>query len=82
MGLAAPGGFAMLGRVQAKSPVWEVVDDDDLILGALKMAGASGDPRFGPLLIQLISRIFGLILIAISVQFMVERLRQVFPGWT
>lgn len=55
---AAPGGFAMLGRVQAKSPVWEVVDDDDLILGALKMAGASGDPRFGPLLIQLISRIF------------------------
>jgi len=35
----------------------------------------------GTLPLELISRVFGLILIAISVQFMVEGLLQVFPGW-
>ena len=36
----------------------------------------------GELTLNLIARVFGLILIAISVQFMVEGLRAVFPGWT
>ena len=35
----------------------------------------------GTLPLELTSRVFGLILIAISVQFMVEGLLQVFPGW-
>jgi small neutral amino acid transporter SnatA (MarC family) len=35
----------------------------------------------GTLPLQLISRVFGLILIAISVQFMVEGLTTVFPAW-
>jgi len=35
----------------------------------------------GELSLNLISRIFGMILIAIAVQFMVEGLREVFPGW-
>jgi multiple antibiotic resistance protein len=35
----------------------------------------------GELTLNLISRIFGMILIAIAVQFMVEGLKQVFPGW-
>jgi multiple antibiotic resistance protein len=35
----------------------------------------------GELPLNLISRIFGMILIAIAVQFMVEGLRAVFPGW-
>jgi multiple antibiotic resistance protein len=30
---------------------------------------------------DLISRIFGMLLIAIAVQFMVEGLHEVFPGW-
>lgn len=36
----------------------------------------------GELPLNLIARVFGLILIAISVQFMVEGLAEVFPGWT
>lgn len=35
----------------------------------------------GELALNLISRIFGMILIAIAVQFMVEGLTEVFPGW-
>ena len=35
----------------------------------------------GDLPLNLIARVFGLILIAISVQFMVEGLQTVFPGW-
>lgn len=35
----------------------------------------------GDLPLNLISRVFGMILIAISVQFMVEGLTDVFPGW-
>lgn len=35
----------------------------------------------GELPLNLISRVFGMILIAISVQFMVEGLTEVFPGW-
>lgn len=35
----------------------------------------------GELSLNLISRVFGMILIAIAVQFMVEGLRDVFPGW-
>jgi multiple antibiotic resistance protein len=35
----------------------------------------------GELSLNLISRIFGMILIAIAVQFIVEGLREVFPGW-
>ncbi len=35
----------------------------------------------GEMSLNLISRIFGMILIAIAVQFMVEGLREVFPGW-
>jgi multiple antibiotic resistance protein len=38
--------------------------------------------RTGELPLNLISRVFGMILIAIAVQFMVEGLRDVFPGWT
>jgi len=36
----------------------------------------------GDLFLRLISRIFGMILIAIAIQFMVEGLTEVFPGWT
>ncbi len=36
----------------------------------------------GEMPLRLASRVFGMILIAISVQFMVEGLRAVFPGWT
>jgi multiple antibiotic resistance protein len=35
----------------------------------------------GELSLSLVSRIFGMILIAISVQFIVEGLKEVFPGW-
>jgi multiple antibiotic resistance protein len=35
----------------------------------------------GDLSLNLVSRIFGMILIAIAVQFMVEGLKEVFPGW-
>jgi multiple antibiotic resistance protein len=35
----------------------------------------------GDLSLNLIARVFGLILIAIAVQFMVEGLQTVFPGW-
>jgi hypothetical protein len=35
----------------------------------------------GELPLDLISRVFGMILIAIAVQFMVEGLQTVFPGW-
>jgi multiple antibiotic resistance protein len=35
----------------------------------------------GDLSLNLVSRIFGMILIAIAVQFMVEGLTEVFPGW-
>lgn len=35
----------------------------------------------GELSLTLVSRIFGMILIAISVQFIVEGLKEVFPGW-
>jgi len=35
----------------------------------------------GELALNLISRIFGMLLIAIAVQFMVEGLTEVFPGW-
>jgi multiple antibiotic resistance protein len=38
--------------------------------------------RTGELPLNLISRVFGMILIAIAVQFMVEGLWDVFPGWT
>ena len=37
--------------------------------------------RTGELPLNLISRVFGMILIAIAVQFMVEGLTEVFPGW-
>jgi len=37
--------------------------------------------RTGELPLNLISRVFGMILIAIAVQFMVEGLQTVFPGW-
>lgn len=37
--------------------------------------------RTGELPLNLISRVFGMILIAIAVQFMVEGLTDVFPGW-
>lgn len=37
--------------------------------------------RTGELPLNLISRVFGMILIAIAVQFMVEGLQAVFPGW-
>ena len=37
--------------------------------------------RIGDLPLNLISRVFGMILIAIAVQFMVEGLRTVFPAW-
>jgi multiple antibiotic resistance protein len=35
----------------------------------------------GDLSLNLVSRIFGMILIAIAVQFTVEGLKEVFPGW-
>jgi multiple antibiotic resistance protein len=38
--------------------------------------------KIGDLPLNLISRVFGMILIAIAVQFMVEGLQTVFPGWT
>jgi multiple antibiotic resistance protein len=36
----------------------------------------------GEMFLSLLSRIFGMLLIAIAVQFMVEGLQEVFPGWT
>ena len=35
----------------------------------------------GEMPLRLTSRVFGMILIAIAVQFMVDGLRAVFPGW-
>jgi multiple antibiotic resistance protein len=54
------------------------------ILGILYLTLLSGpfiQRVTGDLPLNLISRVFGLILIAISVQFMVEGLVEVFPGW-
>ena len=45
------------------------------------LGGAAIREVTGDLPLNLISKIFGLILIAISIQFMVEGLTQVFPGW-
>lgn len=46
------------------------------------LLGGSVIQRFiGQLPLELISRVFGMILIAISVQFIVEGLNTVFPGW-
>lgn len=45
------------------------------------MTGSLIKRFIGTLPLELTSRVFGLILIAISVQFMVEGLLQVFPGW-
>jgi multiple antibiotic resistance protein len=36
----------------------------------------------GKLSLNLISRTFGMILIAIAIQFIVDGLQDVFPGWT
>ena len=43
--------------------------------------GATIHKFTGDLPLNLISRVFGMILIAISIQFMVEGLTKVFPGW-
>lgn len=45
------------------------------------LAGPSIQKLTGELSLDLISRIFGMILIAIAVQFMVEGLLKAFPGW-
>jgi len=57
------------------------------VLGVLAMlfftliTGPAIQKITGELSLNLISRIFGMILIAIAVQFMVEGFREVFPGW-
>ena len=51
------------------------------LLLLILLSGALIKRVIGTLPMELISRVFGLILIAISVQFMVEGLLQVFPGW-
>lgn len=52
-----------------------------MLLLLVLLSGALIKRVTGPLPLELTSRVFGLILIAISVQFMVEGLLQVFPGW-
>lgn len=51
------------------------------LLLLILLSGSIIERVTGSLPLELISRVFGLILIAISVQFMVEGLLQVFPGW-
>lgn len=51
------------------------------LLLLILLSGTLIKQMVGTLPLELISRVFGLILIAISVQFMVEGLLQVFPGW-
>jgi multiple antibiotic resistance protein len=51
------------------------------LLLLILLSGSIIERITGSLPLELISRVFGLILIAISVQFMVEGLLQVFPGW-
>jgi len=54
------------------------------VLGVLfftLLLGPHIQKRTGDLPLNLISRVFGMILIAIAVQFMVEGLQAVFPGW-
>jgi multiple antibiotic resistance protein len=56
-----------------------------VVLGVLfftLLLGPYIQKRTGELPLNLISRVFGMILIAIAVQFMVEGLTEVFPGWT
>lgn len=52
-----------------------------LVLFFTLLGGAAIRNVTGDLPLDLISRIFGMILIAISIQFMVEGLIKVFPGW-
>lgn len=52
-----------------------------LLLLLILLSGALIKQMIGTLPLELVSRVFGLILIAISVQFMIEGLLQVFPGW-
>ncbi|MGW8194325.1 MAG: MarC family protein [Desulforhopalus sp.] len=52
-----------------------------LILFLTLLGGTAIHNVTGDLPLDLISRIFGMILIAISIQFMVEGLTNVFPGW-
>jgi multiple antibiotic resistance protein len=51
------------------------------ILYLTLLAGPYIQKAVGELPLDLISRVFGMILIAIAVQFMVEGLQTVFPGW-
>jgi multiple antibiotic resistance protein len=54
------------------------------VLGILHLTLLSGpfvQRTTGELPLELVSRVFGMILIAIAVQFMVEGLTEVFPGW-
>ncbi len=52
------------------------------VLYATLLGGSVIQHLTGRLPLELISRVFGMILIAISVQFIVEGLLTVFPGWT
>lgn len=55
-----------------------------MVLGLLFLTLLTGpvvQKIFGELPLELVSRIFGMILIAIAVQFMVGGLTEVFPGW-
>jgi multiple antibiotic resistance protein len=52
-----------------------------LVLFFTLLGGAAIRKVTGDLPLDLISRIFGMILIAISIQFMIEGLTKVFPGW-
>jgi multiple antibiotic resistance protein len=51
------------------------------ILYLTLMTGPYIQQKVGELPLNLISRVFGMILIAIAVQFMVDGLQTVFPGW-
>jgi multiple antibiotic resistance protein len=52
------------------------------VLYLILLTGPFIQDIFGELPLRLTSRVFGLILIAIAVQFMVEGVTEVFPGWT
>jgi small neutral amino acid transporter SnatA (MarC family) len=67
--------IAMLAIVNpvVKIPLWCAVFYDD---NRSRIQKITGDLPLNP-----VSRIFGMILIAIGVQFMVVGLTEVFPGW-
>jgi multiple antibiotic resistance protein len=87
--IAGPGAITTVMIYGSQSATWMTSTALALVLaGVLALlfltliTGPAVAKLTGEMPLRLTSRVFGMILIAIAVQFMAEGLRAVFPGWT